>query len=67
MNNKSYIVLASALHGDKLINIGHPYTKRYDAERKAYDSAKASSNLTYYVAEIQTKYKATDVVVTELT
>jgi len=67
MNNKSYVVL-SGHTGPSYINIqSHPYTHRIYAEERAYDLAKENPDTTYYVAEIQTKYKATDVVVTELT
>jgi len=67
MNNKSYIVLAIDKGEAYLVGAAHPYTKRFDAECKAYEYATKNAATTYYVAEIQTKYKATDVVVTELT
>ena len=65
MNNKSYIVLVKG-RGD-LGMCGHAYTRRYDAECRAYEFANRNPANTYYVAEVQTKYKATEVVVTELT
>lgn len=67
MNNKSYIVLARYANGEVGSASVHPYTRRCDAESKAYEYATQHTTTTYYVAEIQTKYKATDVVVTELT
>ena len=65
MNNKSYIVLVKDSGGFGMS--GHAYTKRYDAECRAYEYANRNPANTYYVAEVQTKYKATDVVVTDLT
>jgi len=66
MNNKSYIVIEVGSRRS-FYTVGHPYTCRRDAEAKAYEYATQHTANTYYVAEIQTKYKATDVVVTELT
>ena len=65
MNNKSYIVLVNDRGGFGMS--GHPYTERYDAECRAYEYAKRNPTNTYYVAEVQVKYKATEVVATELT
>lgn len=67
MNNKSYIVLVNDGHVNTMLFSGHPYTNRYDAECRAYEYATKHPTNTYYVAEIQTKYKAQDVVVTDLT
>lgn len=67
MNNKSYIVLANSNQDGGLETITHPYTKRSDAENNAYEIAHRQPYNTFYVAELQTKYKATEVVVTELT
>ena len=68
MNKKSYVILYSrAADTDYPRAYEHPYTHRIDAENKAYKLAQVNPQITYYIAEIQTKYKATDVVVTELT